>query len=96
MQRLNANDLPCAPVRDVTEALAWPQMLERGMVQPVLTASGEPTPARTSRLPFRFSRSTSEPDGSAPHPGADTDNILQTRLGLTALEIRQLRDDGVV
>ena len=96
VQRLNANDLPCAPVRDVTEALAWPQMLERGMVQPVLTASGEPTPARTSRLPFRFSRSTSEPDGSAPHPGADTDNILQTRLGLTALEIRQLRDDGVV
>ena len=93
---METHDLPCAPVREVTDALNWPQMLERDMVKPVLTPNGEETVARIAALPFHFSRSTSEPRSPAPVPGADTDDVLATYLGLGDIEIRGLRTNGVI
>jgi formyl-CoA transferase len=89
---LRARDVPCSPVRTPREAIDWPHLRARGMVQPLQTVRGEDTEVVAAGLPLKFSRSRAAHDAPAPVPGRDTAAVL----GLTEHEFRALRGRGVV
>lgn len=93
---LRAADVPCSPVRRPIEAIEWPHLRERGMVQTLLAPDGAPTAALAAGLPLRFSRSDAGHARPAPVPGAHTGEILARLLGLSAEEIAALEKKGVV
>jgi len=93
---LRAADVPCSPVRRPIEAIEWPQLRSRGMVQPLHAPDGAPTAALAAGLPLRFSRSDAGHSRPAPVPGAGTGEILARLLGLSAEEIAALEKKGVV
>lgn len=94
--RLSAADIPCSPVRTMEQALQWPQLLARGMVQPLQTPSAEDTGVVAANLPLRFSRSRHGHDHPAPAPGQHTAAVFAERLGLSADEVESLRAEGVL
>ena len=94
--RLRAADVPCSPVRRPLEAIEWPHLRERGMVQPLRTPDGAPTAALAADLPLRFGRSEAGHARPAPVPGAHTGEVLARLLGLSAEEIAALERKGVV
>lgn len=89
-----ANDVPAAPVNDVSQALNDPQVTELGligeldhptagtvrMVGPVVDFAG--TPAAMHRAP--------------PQLGQHTDEVLAESLGLSSARIAELRASGVI
>jgi formyl-CoA transferase len=89
---LRVHDVPCAPVRTPREAIDWPQLRARGMVQPLKTVEGESTEAVAAGFPLKFSRSRAAHDTPAPVPGHDTAEVL----GIAEDEFRALRARGVV
>ena len=89
---LRARDVPCSPVRTPREAIEWPHLRARGMVQPLQFVDGGSTEAVAAGFPLKFSRSHAGHDAPAPAPGADTAAIL----GITAEQWRALRARGVV
>jgi crotonobetainyl-CoA:carnitine CoA-transferase CaiB-like acyl-CoA transferase len=94
IERLLDVDVPCGPVNDIPAALADPQAVARNMVQSVVDSQGE-----TIRLVGPVAKMTETPlriVSAPPYLGEHTQAILQTRLGLSAAEIEQLGEDGVV
>jgi crotonobetainyl-CoA:carnitine CoA-transferase CaiB-like acyl-CoA transferase len=86
--------VPCAPVNDVAEVFAEPQVVARGMrVELPHAAAGVAAhagnPMRLSRTPVAYTR-------SAPLLGEHTEEVLAGLLGLDAGEIADLRAEGVV
>lgn len=94
--QLGAADVPCSPVRTPEEAIAWPQLRARGMVQPLRQPDGTPTEVVAADLPLRFSRSAAGHRQPAPQPGAHTAAVLERLLGLSAEAIAALERRGVI
>lgn len=92
VEALSRFDVPCAPVRTPREAIEWPQLRARGMVQPLETVEGDDTGVAAAGFPLKFSRSHAAHDAPAPAPGRDTAAVL----GLTEEELRALRARGIV
>lgn len=93
---LRAADVPCGPVRTPWEAIAWPQLHARDMVQDLRRPDGSGTGVAAAGLPLKFSRSAAHHGRPAPVPGAHTAAVLQRLLGLGAQEVARLKSDGVV
>ena len=91
LERLEAEDVPCAPVVDRDTLLEHPQVLENEIV----VASEHPIggPMRQARPPEHFSETPSEIRRPAPGLGEHTDEIL-SELGADAAEIERLRELG--
>jgi crotonobetainyl-CoA:carnitine CoA-transferase CaiB-like acyl-CoA transferase len=93
---LNGAGVPAGRVLTVTEALAAPQVRERGLLQ---TVEGEPGTAleRISVTRSGFKLSGADPDVTSPPPrlGEHTEQILD-ELGYDAGEIERLRNAGAV
>jgi formyl-CoA transferase len=96
MARLREADVACSPVRTPLDAIAWPQLADRGMVRPLRRPDGSATSAVTADLPMRFSRSRVGHAEPAPVPGAHTHSLLSQMLGLDAQQLAGLADDGVI
>jgi crotonobetainyl-CoA:carnitine CoA-transferase CaiB-like acyl-CoA transferase len=93
LARLDAHDVPSAPVVDRDQLLVHPQIVENAIVveeeHPVGGAMRQPRPAE------RFERTPSELRRPAPMLGEHTDELL-TELGIDADALAQLRRDGVL
>ncbi|HXK21542.1 MAG TPA: CoA transferase, partial [Myxococcota bacterium] len=93
LRALEAEDVPCARIQSVREAVADPQVAANGAVveseHPRAGRIREPAPAA------RFERTPARAGGPAPGLGEHTDEILSD-LGLDAAEIAALRDAGVL
>jgi formyl-CoA transferase len=91
--RLEQQDLLCAPVRTLSEALDDPQTEINGM----LVDMQHPTqgPMQVVGSPLHMSGSPPELSRPAPTLGGDTDDILG-ELGLDAARIATLRESGVI
>ncbi|HWN02845.1 MAG TPA: CoA transferase [Candidatus Dormibacteraeota bacterium] len=85
--------VPCAPVNDVRQALADPQVLARDMI--VEVEHPEFGTLREVRSPVRTEGEIRRPQ-RAPRLGEHTDPILRDVLGYSASTIARLRSAGVI
>jgi len=85
--------VPCAPVNDVRQALADPQVLARDMI--VEVEHPDFGPLKEVRSPVRTEGEIRHP-ARAPRLGEHTDQILREILSYSDSTIARLRDTGVI
>jgi crotonobetainyl-CoA:carnitine CoA-transferase CaiB-like acyl-CoA transferase len=88
------HDVMCAPINDMADAFADPQIRHRETVVAAPHAQAETVPL--IRSPVRMSQTPLDRYDAPPLRGEHTDEILHERLGLGATEIGDLRVKGVI
>ncbi len=86
--------VPCAPINDLAQVFADPQVRHREMRIDVPHPSGATVPLVAN--PIRLSATPPRYDLLPPLLGQHTEEILRERLGMTAERIAELRRMGVV
>ncbi|MFQ6549657.1 CaiB/BaiF CoA transferase family protein [Aestuariibius sp. 2305UL40-4] len=94
-RELNAIGVPAGSVMDVPEALAHPQIADRGLVARFDEVPGVDRPVQTVRTAVKIDGTP--PTVAAPPPGlgADTDDILAA-AGYDSAQITALREGGAI
>jgi len=94
VRALTAAGVPSAAVRNVTEALADPQLAAREMILPLehLTAGS----IRVLGTPLKLSATPAAVRTPPPSLGQHTTAILRDDLGLSGVEIEALQESGAV
>ena len=90
---LNRAGVPCGPVLDLGQVFSDPQVLSREML--VELPHPEIGTFKTTGLPVKLSETPGAIDRAPPLHGEHSDEILE-ELGLSAEEVRVLREQGVV
>jgi crotonobetainyl-CoA:carnitine CoA-transferase CaiB-like acyl-CoA transferase len=93
---LGKHDVPCSPVRTPEDAIAWPHLHARDMVQRLKQPDATETTVIAAGLPLKFSRSDASLEAPAPVPGAHTAEVLSRFLHKDDAEIATLKSRGVV
>lgn len=91
VERLVAAGVPATPVLGLDEALADPQALARGMVQPLV----DPVAGSIVSVASPFG-DAARPLGPSPRLGEHSAAVLQRALGLSDARIEDLRRRGVI
>jgi crotonobetainyl-CoA:carnitine CoA-transferase CaiB-like acyl-CoA transferase len=86
--------VPCAPINDLAQVFADPQVRHRDMRREVPHPSGATAPLVAN--PIRLSATPPRYDLPPPLLGQHTDEILRERLGMTDEQILELRRRSVV
>jgi len=86
--------IPAAPINDVAQVFADPQVRHRGLRLDVARSGGGTVPLVAS--PIRIADLPARPPRAPPLLGEHTDEILRERLRMSAAEIRELRKKQVV
>jgi crotonobetainyl-CoA:carnitine CoA-transferase CaiB-like acyl-CoA transferase len=94
IDRMRPTGIVIGKVRNLTEALASPEVIERGMVVDV--AGDEGSDYKTVASPFFFSDSSTRRPTATPKLGVDTDAVLSDILGYSPARIEELRAAGVM
>jgi len=94
IDRMRPTGIVIGKVRNLTEALASPEVIERGMVVDVAGDKGNDYKTVASR--FFFSDSSTRRPTATPKLGADTDAVLSDILGYSAARIEELRAADVI
>jgi crotonobetainyl-CoA:carnitine CoA-transferase CaiB-like acyl-CoA transferase len=89
---LEGRDVPFSKLNSVGEALHDPQILHRRMV---ITLPGSPDSGVYVGSPLKLSETEVRFHSPSPHLGEHTDSLLSA-AGLTAGEIKELRDCGAI
>jgi crotonobetainyl-CoA:carnitine CoA-transferase CaiB-like acyl-CoA transferase len=89
---LQGHDVPFSKLNSVGEALHDPQILHRRMV---ITLPGSPDSGVYVGSPLKLSETEVRFHSPSPHLGEHTDSLLSA-AGLTAGEIKELRDCGAI
>jgi crotonobetainyl-CoA:carnitine CoA-transferase CaiB-like acyl-CoA transferase len=94
LNALERAGVPCGPINTLDEAFADAQVLARGMRidLPHPTLGLVPSVAN----PIKYSATPISYGLAPPTLGADTDEVLQNVLGITAAEIARLRQSGTI
>jgi crotonobetainyl-CoA:carnitine CoA-transferase CaiB-like acyl-CoA transferase len=96
LRELDAVDIPCAPVNGVADILKSPQLLSRGMLQPLRFPSLKGDAAALAPgFPIKFSGGDTEFRPAA-MPRANNAEIYSGLLQLSLSEIEQLEKAGVI
>ena len=93
---LRQHDVPCSPVRTPEDAIAWPHLHARDMVQRLALPDTTATTVVAAGLPLKFSRSAASLETPAPVPGGHTAEVLSRFLGMDDAAIATLKSRGVV
>jgi crotonobetainyl-CoA:carnitine CoA-transferase CaiB-like acyl-CoA transferase len=93
LKRLNAHNVPCAPVNTIQEALADPQVRHRKMVTKIDHRLGGELEILGN--PIKMSRSPSAQAISPPLFGEHTDEVLRA-IGCSDEELLQWRKQGLI
>ncbi len=94
VSELSAAGVSCAPINNIAEAFAEPQVVARGVRVELADARLGVVSAIAS--PMRFSESAVEYRRPPPVLGEHTDEVLRGWLGMHDAEIAKLRDAGIV
>jgi CoA:oxalate CoA-transferase len=94
IERLRRVGVPCGPINKVSQVLQDPQVAAREMILEVThpKAGKQKIPG----CPIKMSETPCSVDASAPLLGGDTEAVLSNFLGLSAEEVRSLREEGVL
>ncbi|MEM7644916.1 MAG: CoA transferase [Pseudomonadota bacterium] len=94
-RELSALGVPAGPVLTVADALAHPQVANRGLVATFPEAPGVGRDVRALRTAVKIDGTAPGVDAPPPELGADCDAILQA-AGFTPPEIDNLRAEGAI
>ncbi len=95
VRRLTAAGVPAGEILSVPEALAHPQIAERGLLNEILDVPGLERPITVLNAGFRLDDAPLAADQPPPALGQDTDAVLR-ELGYKAEEIERLRAAGAI
>jgi crotonobetainyl-CoA:carnitine CoA-transferase CaiB-like acyl-CoA transferase len=93
-RRLQAAQVPHAPVWDYATLFAHPQIAARGLRVTVRDLEGRPVDLVGS--PFHIGGATLPPTKMPPRLGQDTDEVLRELLGVDSVRLSQLRQQRVI
>jgi len=97
VQLLSAAKVPCSQVRSIDEVVAWEQLRQRDMVEPLWNPVAQSAmPVSAPGFPIKFERTPGSYDRPAPLPGADTEAVMTRFAGLTQSDLSSLRMDRVI
>jgi formyl-CoA transferase len=94
-QALNAAGVPAGRVLSVPEALASPQVRDRGMIGDFKDVPGVGRDLRLLRTGFKVDGKAPEVDRPPPRLGQDTESLLR-ELGYSAGEISRLAEEKAI
>jgi len=86
--------VPCAPINDIAQVFAEPQVRHRGLKLSLPHPLAGQAPG--VRNPIRYSRSELQHGPAPPLLGQHTAEVLSERLGLAAADVQGLRERGIV
>ena len=89
-----AHEVMYGPINNIEDVVNDPQVKEREMI--VEVDHPQAGKHKIVGTPLKFSRTPCKIDKGAPELGADTDDILSSRLALSAEEIRRLRESKII
>ena len=95
IENLERRSVPCGPVNTIDKVFADPQVKARHMVASMPHAAAG-TAVKLIASPLRFSDTPVSYRHAPPVLGEDTDDILTHELAMTAADISNLRNKGVV
>lgn len=95
VERLEALKIGCGPINTLEQVFADPQIQARGTVV-TLPHPATPDGVRVVANPVRLSETPADYRMASPTLGQHTDEVLGSRLGLTAARLAELRDKGVI
>ena len=93
LAKLEAAEVPCAPVMEIQEVIADPQVQARGMLTQIEYPGAGPV--RVGKLPFHASGMRRPPEVRAPLLGEQTQEILK-ELGYDSAGIDAFEQNGVI
>ena len=97
IERLEAHDVPCAPVRTAEEVMRDQHFRDRGTLLPMRHAGmEEPVEGIVSGFPVKFSGGELPQIPGAPTLGMHNYEIFSKLLGMDEAEIETLKAQGVV
>ena len=94
MPLLQEQAVPCAPINNLQQVFADPQVRHRGMRLDLPHSNAGTLPSVAN--PIRFARTPTRMEKGPPLHGEHSAEILAEELAMTAEEIAQLRRDGVI
>jgi formyl-CoA transferase len=94
LRELERQDIPCAPIQTVEQALADPQAAARGMI--VETPHPSAGTVRMIASPIRLSLTPAEIRAHPPLLGEHTSQVLAEHLGYDDLRLAALRSEGAI
>ncbi|WP_250460940.1 CaiB/BaiF CoA transferase family protein [Microbulbifer litoralis] len=94
LEKLSDAHVPCGPINTLDQVFADPQVQARGMV--VEQSHPSAGSVKTVRNPVVFSESELEYTQAPPVLGEHTETVLREMLGKSDVEIRQLKESGVL
>jgi crotonobetainyl-CoA:carnitine CoA-transferase CaiB-like acyl-CoA transferase len=94
IEALDRAGVPCAPINDLAQVFADPQVIARGLRVEIPHASGARAPL--VRSPMVYSESDLEFRTPPPTLGQHTEQVLRQQLGYAEAEIAELRAQGVI
>lgn len=94
LARLEAAQVPCGPINDLTQVFAEPQVRHRGLRIDLPHPAGGHAPG--VRNPVRFSRTAVEYERAPPPLGADTVAELEARLEVDGAVLADLAARGII
>ena len=94
VEALEAIGVPCGPVNTVDKVANDPQVLARDMIAEV--EHDTTGTVQIPGIPIKLSETPGQIDAPAPNLGEHTSEVLTDLLKLTAEEVNQLKQDGVL
>jgi crotonobetainyl-CoA:carnitine CoA-transferase CaiB-like acyl-CoA transferase len=92
--RLEAANVPCGPINSIDKVFADPQAVARGLIVSMRHAAAGPIDLVAS--PLRLTKTPPEYRTAPPLLGEHTEDVLNSVLGLSLKEIKELRANGVI
>ena len=97
LDRFEACDVPCAPVRTAAQVMADPHLWKRGSLAPMHHSAMErPVAAIASGFPVVFSGGPLPAMAGAPTLGMNNGEVYGGLLGMTPDQLRELEEEKVV
>lgn len=96
LEGLEPQGVPCSPINTLDQVFADPQVKARGMVTEMHHAQAGPEPIKLIANPIKLSETPVEYKYAPPTLGQHTEEVLDELLGLSAGEVADLRERGIV